>query len=296
METKANYVTVGAFVLLSILGIVVAVLWLVGAQYSQEFAYYQTYFTGSVTGLGKGTTVRYNGIDVGRVDDLQFDPEDPKRVIATLQIKPDLRLHEDSVASIASEGLTGGTYVEIDGGLKTSPLLMLQPGHKYIVIRSRPSTFQQLINSAPQLVQKLNIIGDRLLDVLNEQNRRAISDILANVRDTTSVLQRRSGDIDAIVANLAAGSKGLSGVVTQMQGVMMNIDTTVKGADAAVHSLNKLAVDTDQFVTGDGLSQIPQLVAQTRNLVSGLNRLSDKLGRQPTELLFGDRREGYKPK
>jgi len=60
--------------------------------------------------------------------------------------------------------------------------------------------------------------------------------------------------------------------------------------------LNKLAVDTDQFVTGDGLAQIPQLVAQTRNLVSGLNRLSDKLGRQPTELLFGDRREGYKPK
>jgi phospholipid/cholesterol/gamma-HCH transport system substrate-binding protein len=296
METKANYVAVGGFVLLSILGIVVAVLWLVGAQYSQEFAYYQTYFTGSVTGLGKGTTVRYNGIDVGRVDDLQFDPDDPKRVIATLQIKPDLKLHEDSVASIASEGLTGGTYVEIDGGSKTSPLLTLQPGQKYIIIRSRPSTFQQLINSAPQLVQKLNVIGDRLMDVLNDKNRRAISDILTNVQDTTAVLQRRSGDIDAIIANLSAGTQGLNDTIGQMHQLLGNAGVVVKDTDAAVHSMDKLVGDTDKFVNGDGLSQIPQLVAQTRNLVSSLNHLSDKLGRQPTELLFGDRRQGYTPK
>ena len=65
METKANYVAVGAFVLACVMGIVVAILWLAGAQYRQEFAYYRTYFTGAVTGLGDGTNVRYNGIDVG---------------------------------------------------------------------------------------------------------------------------------------------------------------------------------------------------------------------------------------
>ncbi|MEI9888905.1 MAG: MlaD family protein [Rhizomicrobium sp.] len=68
METKANYIAVGAFVLACMLALVVTVLWLAGVQYSQEFVYYQTTFTGSVTGLGKGTVVRYNGIEVGRVD------------------------------------------------------------------------------------------------------------------------------------------------------------------------------------------------------------------------------------
>src|SRR5476651_2536630 len=115
METKANYVAVGAFVLICVLGLVVTLLWLAGAQYSQEYAYFQTYFKGPVTGLGDGTVVRYNGIDVGRVTDLEFDPNDPQTVIVTLQAKPDLNIREDSETSIESEGLTGGSYVEISG-------------------------------------------------------------------------------------------------------------------------------------------------------------------------------------
>ena len=55
METKANYVAVGAFVLACAVGLVVTILWLAGVQYSQEYAYYQANFKGPVTGLGKGT-------------------------------------------------------------------------------------------------------------------------------------------------------------------------------------------------------------------------------------------------
>ncbi len=103
------------------IGLVVTILWLAGAQYSQEYSYYQTYFKGPVTGLGKGTVTRYNGIDVGRVTDLEFDPNDPQSVIVTLQVQPDLNIREDSLASIESQGLTGGTYVEISGGTAKSP-------------------------------------------------------------------------------------------------------------------------------------------------------------------------------
>ena len=58
MENKANYVAVGAFVLACVIGLVVTILWLAGAQYSQEYSYYQTFFKGPVTGLGDGTTRR----------------------------------------------------------------------------------------------------------------------------------------------------------------------------------------------------------------------------------------------
>ena len=139
METKANYVAVGAFVLACVVGLVVTILWLAGAQYSQEYAYYQTYFKGPVTGLGKGTVTRYNGIDVGRVTDLQFDPNDPQRVIVTMQVQPNLNIREDSVASIDSQGLTGGTFVEISGGTAKSPLLVAKEGQRYPVIRTKQS-------------------------------------------------------------------------------------------------------------------------------------------------------------
>ena len=134
METKANYVAVGLFVLMGIFGLFIALLWLAGSQYTEEFAYYRTVFSGSVTGLGTVMMVRYNGIDVGHVSKLNFDPDDPKRVVVILQIDPTLRLHTDCVATIASEGLTGGSYVEIEGGSKNSPILEFTAWGEYPTI------------------------------------------------------------------------------------------------------------------------------------------------------------------
>ena len=282
METKANYVAVGAFVMICILGLVVTLLWLAGVQYSQEFTYYQTSFKGPVTGLGKGTTVRYNGIDTGRVTDLEFDPNDPQMVIATLQVKPGLNIREDSEASIESEGLTGGSYVEISGGTKDSPLLKAPESGGYPQIKSKPSSLQQLFQSAPQLVAKLNKVADKVNDLLNDQNRRSFSGILTNLNETTGTLARRSGDIDSMIANFSHASRRL--------------DSTLADTDNSVRNIGKLSADMDAFVKGDALSQVSSLLTETRGLVESLTRLSNQLDRQPTKLLFGDRHKGYTPK
>lgn len=289
METNANYVAVGAFVLASLLGLVVALLWLVGMQYSQEFAYYQTYFRGAVTGLGDGTPVRYNGIAVGRVSKLKFDPEDPKRVIVVMAVDPALKIHEDSVASIASTGLTGSSYVEIDGGSKNSPLVARQPDQEYPVIKSAPSTLQQLEESAPMLIAKYNRIGDQLTELLNEKNLVATSEILANLKTTTGVLAKRSGDLDETIRNLDLASRGLTGDLDRLR-------TTLDHADEAMTNIAKLSHDADSIASGDTAAQVSELVTQARAMVASLRTLSDNLKRQPTALFFGDRREGYTPK
>lgn len=288
METKANYVAVGAFVLACLLGLVVASLWLAGAQYSQEFAHYQTYFTGSVTGLGTGTTVRFNGIDVGRVSKLKFDPENPKRVIVTMEVDPSLKLHEDSIASIASMGLTGGAYVEIEGGSKDAPFLAAKPGQLYPVIRSAPSTLQQLAESAPRLVAKFNEIGDKLSALLSVENRKAIGDILGNLKTTTDVLARRSNDLDATLVNFRQSSEAMTRNLNQLH-------VTLGHADDAVVNISKLSRDADDLVNGDTGAQLSELVSETRSAVISLRTLSNSLQNQPTRLLFGDRREGYTP-
>jgi len=282
METKANYVAVGAFVLACMLGLVITLLWLSGLQYSQEFAYYQADFTGPVTGLGKGTTVRYNGIEVGRVDSVKFDPNDPQVVISTLQMQPNLGIRDDSIVSIESEGLTGGSYVEISGGSKNAAILKPKEGQQYPLIKSAPSTLQKLAKGAPQLLEKLNIAADKLNAVLSEDNQKAFAHILANLDQTTSVLAARSGDIDATIANLSKASKTLPG--------------TIADTDVTVKKLGQLSTDSDEFVKGEGLAQLAELLADTRRLVISVNRLSDELNRQPTKLLFGDRRKGYTPK
>jgi phospholipid/cholesterol/gamma-HCH transport system substrate-binding protein len=289
METKANYVAVGAFVLACVIGLVVAILWLARAQYNQEYSYYQTFFKGPVTGLGKGTITRYNGIEVGRIASLAFDPNDPQSVVVTLQVQPDLNIREDSIASIESQGLTGASYVEISGGTNTAPLLTAKPEQKYPVIRAKQSTLQQLEQSAPELVARLNIAAQRFNDLMNDGNRRNVTHILANLDNVTSTLASRSGEIDAIIRNANQATKTLNTA-------LLDVKPTLDDAQVTLNKYGKVADDADSFINGDALAQLPDLISQSRELVHSLNRLSDRLNKNPTEILFGDRRKGFDPK
>jgi phospholipid/cholesterol/gamma-HCH transport system substrate-binding protein len=317
METRASYVTVGAFVVICIAGLFTAMLWVAGAQYREEYTYYRTYFTGPVTGLGKGTVVRYNGIDAGNVADLAFDQTDPKLVIVTLQIDPTLRLHVDSVTSIESQGLTGVSYVEIAGGTAGAPVLEREPGEDYPVIPSKPSTLQQLAQSGPELVANLNVAGQRFGDLVNDENRKAFADTLDHLRATSALIDRHSQDIDATLANLRTITSGVTKTLDNVdrtlgtadhalasaEHALSSVDTAVGSlngaigsADSTVQKLGHLSDDADKLVTGQGISQMTQLVAQTRALVASLTKLTSDLEREPTRLLFGDQRQGYTPK
>jgi phospholipid/cholesterol/gamma-HCH transport system substrate-binding protein len=289
METKANFVAVGAFVLICVIGMVVTIMWLAGLQYSQEYAYYQASFKGAVTGLGKGTVTRYNGIEVGRVADLAFDPNDPQRVIVTMQMQPNLNIREDSVASIESQGFTGGAFLEIAGGTAASPILVAHEGQRYPVIRTQPSTFAELQQSAPQVVAKLNVAAARINDLLNDDNRRAIAHILANLDETTQVIARRSADIDATIVNANKAMINLSNVSNKVSPILDHVDLTVT-------KFGKLSDDADAFINGDGLAQLTDLIGEVRRMVANITQATDQLNRTPTKLLFGDRRKGYEPK
>jgi len=289
METQANYVAVGAFVLACVIGLVVTIMWLAGVQYSQEYAYYQASFKGSVTGLGKGTVTRYNGIEVGRLTDLQFDPNDPQRVIVTMQVQPNLNIREDSVASIESQGFTGASFVEIAGGTAKSPLLVAHEDQRYPVIRTKQSTFAELQQSAPQVIAKLNVTASRLNDLLSDNNRNAIARVLANLDETSQMIARRSADIDATIANANKAMANLTDASNNLRPALDRVDLTVQ-------KYGKVADDADAFINGDALAQLSDLIGEMRRLVANLTQASDQLSRQPTKLLFGDRHKGYEPK
>jgi phospholipid/cholesterol/gamma-HCH transport system substrate-binding protein len=323
METRASYVLVGSFVMLCLFGMIVAMLWLTGSQYRQEFAYYRTVFSGGVTGLGRGTTVRFNGIDVGSISELAFDPENPSSVIVTVQIDPVVPIQADAVASIQSQGFTGGTFLEIDGGTANSPLLTARPGEQYPVIPSRPNTLQQLAQAGPELVANFNTVGVRVSDLLNDQNRKLIAESLAtlastleNVRNTTDVFARRSEDLDATLENLRVASASIAKTLGNVDNTLAGADralasadkalasvdtvvasakTAVSTADATMQKIGLLSEDARKVINGQGVAQLTQVLAQTRALIASLTRLSQDLEREPSRLIYGDRREGYTP-
>lgn len=310
METRANYVVVGAFVLICIIGLFVAMVWVAGSQFREEYAYYQTYFAGPVTGLGKGTVVRYNGIDIGRVYDLAIDEANPKRVIVTLQIDPKVKIHVDSVATLESQGLTGATYVEVEGGTATSPLLRPEPGKPYPVIPSKPSTLQLLAQSGPQMVQSLREAGERFGELLNDDNRKAVSEMLDHLRRTTALIDDHAEDLDKTLANLRNGTESLDRTLQTADRALGTADRTLATVDRTAGSIavasdtanltlqkvGRLSDDADKVVNGQTVAQFNQLMAQSRALVASITKLSNDLEREPTRLIFGDQRQGYTPK
>jgi phospholipid/cholesterol/gamma-HCH transport system substrate-binding protein len=145
-----------------------------------------------------------------------------------------------------------------------------------------------LEQSAPEVVAKLNVAASRLNDLLNDNNRRAIAHILANLDETTATVARRSGDIDATLKNANIATANLAEASKNLQPTLDHVDQTV-------NKFGKVATDADAFINGDGLAQLSDLIGEMRHLVGNLDKFSEQLNRNPTSLLFGDRRKGYDP-
>jgi phospholipid/cholesterol/gamma-HCH transport system substrate-binding protein len=313
METRANYVAVGAFVLGIAIALFVSALWVARVQFRDEFKRYETFVTGPVTGLGVGATVRLNGIDVGRVSDIAFDPDNSLQVQVGLSIKDGTPIKTDSIVSMESQGLTGVSYVEISGGAQNSALLGPKPGHHYPIIKSRPSALQQVFESAPDVLAHFVTIADRLALLLDDKNRQSIADTLANLSEVTGAVASRQDDLKSLLANGSKSAANLDQTLTAFKGtvakydgiadhageVMQNANDAVRKLDQLTTSLNGLVTDSRPQVrdfTTVGLPQLTQLLSEARTLVASLTKVSGELERDPQRFLFGDRREGYNPR
>jgi phospholipid/cholesterol/gamma-HCH transport system substrate-binding protein len=313
METRAHYVAVGAFVLAVIVLGFVAVLSLGRVEFAQDLKRYYVFFKGSVTGLSKGALVQYNGITVGRVVDVRVDPDDLEKIQVTVEIDTDLvKIKTDARAFIDTNLLSGIATIQIRGGTREAKDLEAEAGHRYPVIASGSSVFQRVTEAGPQLLDRLMAVADNLNTVLSEQNRQAVTDSLQNVRTITGAFVAPSQEVSELVANANAA-------VLEMKALLSHVDQSYasKGglkdeASQALADFDKLAknlVDTNrqlqqlvqenrpglrEFTQGT-LTQVSNLMSDMQRFIAGLSRFVASIERDPARLLFGERREGYKP-
>ena len=86
----------------------------------------------SVSGLRVGSGVAMFGIEIGRVERLAMDQE-KQMAMVELQIQKGVKIYDDAIASIRTEGLIGDRYVSIDPGGGGD---VLKPGG--IIIETQP--------------------------------------------------------------------------------------------------------------------------------------------------------------
>jgi phospholipid/cholesterol/gamma-HCH transport system substrate-binding protein len=320
METRAHHVVVGAFVLGILALIFVAVIWLARGQIDREFALYDIYFTGSVTGLNKGATVSYSGVQIGRVEDISLDPKNVERVRVTIQADPNIPIKEDAVASLEPQGITGYAFVQITGGTRNAQPVQKKEGERHPVIQSRPSTLEAVFQATPQILEKTKVIADQLAKVFSDDNREALTETIQNMRNATAAVGGTGGDINGILVEASATMKELrqaiatanrtlgsiDKVVSGKEGLMDKVDTAMNDFSSAAKRASDVAQRVEQIVQESRpglrdfsqrtLPDVNQLVADLRHLTQALTRVAAEIERDPPRFFFGDRREGYRPR
>ncbi|HXO91816.1 MAG TPA: MlaD family protein [Stellaceae bacterium] len=313
METRAHYVAVGAFVLAVIFLAFVAVLWLGRAEFAQETKRYYIYFRGSVAGLSKGSQVQYNGIPVGRVIDIRVDPTNLEQIQVTVEIDTSIvNIKSDAQAFLEANILNGIATVQIRGGTREASDLVPRPGHKYAVITAGRSELEEVKASLPELVADLKAAAHRLNDLLDENNRRAVSDTLQNLRSITGALVEPSREVGEVVNNANKAVVELrslfhnleqsyvekGGLKDQLSQTLGDADRLAKNLTDASRQLQGLIQENRPGIrdfTHNTLNQLGDLVTDLKRFVAGMTRFATELERNPPKLLFGDRREGYRP-
>jgi len=313
METRAHFVAVGTFVLAVIFLAFVAVLWLGRAEFGQRAKQYYIFFRGSVAGLNKGSQVQYNGIPVGRVVAIRVDPGNLEQIEVTVEIDTRIvDIKSDARAFLDANILNGIATIQIRGGTREASDLLPEPGHRYPVIKAGRSELEEVKASLPELVADLREAAHSLNTLLNENNRQAVSDTLENIRTITGALVEPSKEVSEVVdnankalADLRSFFRDVDQSYTEKGGLKDQLSQTLGDADRLAKNLNDAGRQLQQLIqenrpgirnfTQSTLTQIGDVVTDLQRFVTGITRFVSEIERNPPKLLFGDRREGYRP-
>lgn len=324
METRANYILVGAFVLILFFGLIGFVLWLTRFQGEVVYDPYRIYFSGSVSGLQVGSRVTYRGVTVGSVRDIRIDPKNVDRISVMIEVQEDTPIKADTKASLQMEGLTGGVLVLLSGGSNEAPALKAVATTLPPVIQSQPSEIERLLQGAPTLVESIDVLVRQASDLLSPQNRAALTEMLENMRIVSAALAGQSGEIAGFIGNASQTMENLSAMSQSMTGLAKRLETDIP---RTLDTLNRTGADTHQLIaelrrtadaatrmsnevaglvaenraplrdfTNTGLYEIAYFVNELRTLVASLNRVTTEVGRNPAGFIFGNQQHGYEAK
>ncbi|MFC0339479.1 MlaD family protein [Paracoccus niistensis] len=232
METRANFVLIGAFTLLGILGSLGFFVWLASVQIDRRYDVYGILFD-DVTGLDQSGDVLFNGIPVGRVIGLQIYAPDPGRVLATVEVDATTPIRQNTVAQLTFQGVTGVAYIALSGGRGEAPPL-IAPDSELPIIPSRRSTVQALAEEAPALLARASELIEQLQALISEENRAHVAGILRNLETSSAQLDQALRDVSGLTGTLVRASDQIAGFTERLDGIGTSVTATLANMDSTL--------------------------------------------------------------
>jgi phospholipid/cholesterol/gamma-HCH transport system substrate-binding protein len=256
METRANYVLIGAFTLAVIAGAFGFVYWFHHVGGTGARAAYRVVFQGPISGLRTGAAVVFNGIRVGEVTELGIDPGNPKQAVAVMSIDAATPVRADTRVALDFQGLTGIAALALRGGSASAPALAAKDG-QLPVLTADLGTTQDVMAAARDVLGRF--------DSIVAQNEESLQRSIRNIEIFTDTLARNSERLDRILA-------GVQGLVGDGAG-NGDLSDAARAIKSAADNLDK---------------RVDELAADGRRTLSTIDRTMRNFDRNPQRLLFGD--------
>ena len=227
MARKTSKFMIGLFVTIGILIGMVAVVWLGASKYFEKGQTYVTYFDESVQGLQVDSTVKYRGVEAGRVEKIRVAP-DNRLIEVVMKINVRGKLEREYVAQLKAAGITGIVFVELDrkelDKSDLSPKITFTS--EYPVISSKPSDIKQLLTGIDNVIQSLNKI-----------DTQGISD---QIKSTLKVLESVVASVDHVVGSVdkALGTGKLEEAIAEVKNTLLKVQSFVSDAQKELQAMN----------------------------------------------------------
>ncbi len=310
METRSNHVLVGAVVLILLGVLALFTVWIarLGGTAEKE---YDIFFRQSVDGLAKGSQVAYSGVPLGQVKDIALWKNDPQFVRVRIAVKNETPVLQGTTATVLGS-FTGTSTVSLDGARKGAPPIECNSNavaqscpYGVPVIPTKVGGFGAILNSAPQLLERLSTLTERLTSLLSDRNQASIAGILANTNRLSDALADRGPEIAATLAQtrvaieqagnaaqqIGALAQTTNGVLANdVQPAMANLNKAIGSAQKSADSLSAAIDDARPGLQNFSKQTIPEvglLVRDLRVMSQSLSSVAEKIDQQGASSLIG---------
>ena len=290
METRANYALIGAFTLAIAFAAFGFVYWFSGPSQSGKQDIYQIVFSGSVSGLSRGSSVLFNGVKVGEVTRLAISEQDPSKVDVLVKIDERTPVKTNTRARLETRGFTGVADVLLVGGTPGAAALVAQEGQKYPQIQAERSEIQNLLGNVQNLSTKAAEVLVKL-DKLLDENKDEISGTLKNAEVFTRTLADNSAQITAFIKDATDVAHSLKPVAARLDKVLAAGEQTIKAIDpkklkTITGNIAGASTNLKNF-SATGLRQYEQLAVDARKAVDTLEEAVRSIERDPSQFIWG---------
>jgi len=294
METRSNYVLVGTVTLALLVGLLIFIVWLAGLS-NKATKCFDIYFSQGVGGLNKGSSVNFQGVPVGQIEKISLLPDRPEFVWVRVQVDSETPVLQGTTAQIKGVGFTGVSEIALEGAIKGGQPLTQAGPQGCPVVPASSGGLGALLNSAPELIDRIQRLTERLTELLSDRNQNSISDILENVEKTTDVLAQRAPDLaDAIGdARIAARQAGITaqrvGLLADSTNRLVNeqgkpaaedLRKAIAAVQRSAENLDAMVADARPGVQNFSKNTLPEvnhLVRDLRELSTSLKGFSERL-------------------